>query len=155
MVCTLIVALRILSKDVSAALDAADDTHIVKLTTRVERLEASYEEVDPAVSWCKTALAAGELIASVKGRNSEKESVLLINFTSHAPCAAGGAMETTGRGSRAVQLTPPLKRSEWCGATTWVLCAALRRGLCSARAVAVAGGEGGDRRCVALGLSAR
>jgi len=65
-VCTLIVALRILSEDVSEALAAADDTHIVKLTTRVERLEASYEEVDPAVSWCKTALAAGELIASVK-----------------------------------------------------------------------------------------
>ena len=65
-------------------------------------------------------------------------------------------METTGRGSRAVQLAPPLKRSAW---VRRYHVGAMRgtpsRTLLCARGGGHRGGEGGDRRCVALGQSAR
>ena len=74
-----------------------------------------------------------------------------------APCAAGGAMETTSRGSRAVQLAPPPpQRSAW---VRRYHVGAMRgtpsRTLLCARGGGRRGAEGGDRRCVALGLSAR
>ena len=63
--CAIVLTLRALSIDVSAALAAGDDRDIVRLTTRLERAEEEAELADHSVRWCKTYLEVGLLTAAL------------------------------------------------------------------------------------------
>ena len=66
--CAVVLTLRALSVDVSAALAAGDDRDIVRLTTRLERAEEAAELADPSrsVRWCKTYLEVGVLASALR-----------------------------------------------------------------------------------------